>query len=114
MVPPDLGETQQAELKAAVQELPEQAGMELANWNWKVVRQFLSGRIAVSLSRSTCLNCLHRLGFVLKRPKKRLLKADEEKREAFVAEYAVLWDEAGRSGAKHSSPTRRISGRTLS
>ncbi len=87
-------------MKAAVQGLPEQVGMELANWNWKVVRQFLSGRIAVSLSRSTCLNCLHRLGFVLKRPKKRLLKADEEKREAFVAEYAVLWDEAGRSGAK--------------
>ena len=33
MVPPALGETQQAELKAAVQELPEQAGIELANWS---------------------------------------------------------------------------------
>ena len=30
--PPVLGETQQAELKAAVQQLPEQAGIELANW----------------------------------------------------------------------------------
>ena len=34
-----------------------------------------------------CLNYLHCLGFVLKRPKKRLIKADEAKREAFVAEY---------------------------
>ena len=29
-----LGETQQGELKAAVQDLPEQAGIKLANWNW--------------------------------------------------------------------------------
>ena len=42
----------------------------------------------------------HRLGFMLKRPKKHLLKADEEKREAFVAEYVVLVDQARRSRAK--------------
>ena len=30
--PPALCETQQAELKAAVQELPAMAGIELANW----------------------------------------------------------------------------------
>ena len=37
---------------------------------------------------------------MLKRPKKRLVKADEQKRESFVAEYAARWDEAGRSGAR--------------
>ena len=52
------------------------------------------------MHRSSCLNYLHRLGFVFKRPKKRLLKADEAKREAFAAEYAALWDEAGRTGGK--------------
>ena len=52
------------------------------------------------MSRSSCLNYLHRLGFVLRRPKKRLVKADEGKREAFVAEYAALWNGARRSGAK--------------
>ena len=41
-----------------------------------------------------------RLGFAFKRPKKRLLKANEAKREAFAAEYAALWDEAGRTGSK--------------
>ena len=52
------------------------------------------------LSRSSCLNYLHRLGFAFKRPKKRLLKADEAKREAFVAEYAALSEEARRTGGK--------------
>ena len=64
------------------------------------MRQFLSERFSISLSRSTCLNYLHRLGFVLKRPKKRLLKADAEKREAFVAEYATLASQAQESGKK--------------
>ena len=73
-----------------MQELPEQVGVELANWYWKGVRQFVSERFGIELSRSSCLNYLHRLGFVLRHPKKRLLKADEAKREAFVAEYAAL------------------------
>ena len=40
------------------------------------------------------------MGFVLKRPKKRLLKADAAKRETFVAEHAALVDEAQQVGAK--------------
>ena len=64
------------------------------------MRQFVSERFSIGLSRSSCLNYLYRLGFVLKRPKKRLVKADEAKREAFVAEYAVLSEEARRSGAR--------------
>ena len=98
--PPVLGEERQAELKAAVQKTPATAGIALANWNWKVVRQFVSERCGVSLSRSTCLDYLHRLGFAFKRPKKRLLKADAEKREAFVAEYAALASQAQESGEK--------------
>ena len=50
------------------------------------VRQYVLERFGVELSRSSCLNWLHRLGFSFKRPKKRLLKASESKREAFVAE----------------------------
>ena len=72
-------------MKEAAPEPPAKSGIELANWNWKVVRQFVSERFGICLSRSSCLNYLHRLGFVLKRPKKRLVKADEAKRKAFVA-----------------------------
>ena len=98
--PPALDGGQQAQLKAAVQALPEKAGIDLANWNWKVVRRFVQERFGLLLSRSSCLNYLHRLGFILKRPKKHFLKADEAKREAFVAAYAALLAEAQRVGAK--------------
>lgn len=87
-------------MKAAVQVSPADAGIELANWNWKVVREFVRQRFGCELVRSSCLNYLHRLGFVLKRPKKRLLKADAEKRVAFVAFYAGLRVEAEAMGAK--------------
>ena len=83
-----------------MQELPERAGIELANWYWRVVREFVLTRFGLELSRSSCLNYLHRLGFVLRRPKKRLLKADEARREVFVAEYAALSEEVQQSGAK--------------
>ena len=87
-------------MKAVVQALPEKAGIDLANWNWKVVRRFIQERFGPSLSRSSCLNYLHRLGFVLKRPKKHLLKADEAKREAFVVAPVALLAEAQQAGAK--------------
>ena len=116
--PTALGETQQAVLKGAVQGLPELSGIEPANWNRKVARQFVSERFGIGLgivlSRGSCLNYLHCLGFVLKRPKKRLVKADEAKREAFVAEYATRRDGVHRSGAGYSSPARPTAGRTRS
>ena len=40
------------------------------------------------------------MGFALKRPKKRLLKADPARRDAFVAEYAALTAAARRNGTK--------------
>ena len=68
------------------------------------MRQFVSERFGVNLSRSSCLNWLHRLGFAFKRPKKRpkkrLVKANGSKREALVAEYAALREEARQAGAR--------------
>ncbi len=87
-------------MKVAVQATPGEVGIDLANWSWKVVRQFVEARCGIRLSRSSCLRYLHRLGFVYKRPKKRLLKADEAKRAAFVEEYAALLAEAQATGAQ--------------
>ena len=87
-------------MKAAVQEPPGASGIDLANWYWKAVRQFAGDQFGIGLSRSSCVNWLHRLGFAFKRPKKRLLKADEAKREAFVAEYAILREVAQRTEAR--------------
>jgi transposase len=87
-------------VKAAVQGTPRDAGINLADWNWKVIRQYVRERFRVTLGRSSCLNSLHRLGFVLKRPKKRLLKANSERRAGFVREYALLRATAAEMGAK--------------
>ena len=79
---------------------PAAVGLALASWNWKVVRHFIEERFGRVLGHSSCWNYLRRLGFVLKRPKKRLLKANAEKRAAFVAAYVALRAEAERTGAK--------------
>ena len=71
-------------MKAALQAPPVAAGIALADWNWKVVREFVRRRFGHTLGRSSCLNYLHRLGFALKRPKQRLVKANAERRAAFV------------------------------
>ena len=47
---PFLSEAQQAEFKASVKEPPARSGIELANWNWKVVNRF--GRKRWGVSRS--------------------------------------------------------------
>ena len=44
---------------------PASSGLELANWYWRVVRRFVWERFALNLSRSSCLNWLHRLGICL-------------------------------------------------
>ena len=79
---------------------PQEAGIGLANWNWKGVQEFVRQRFRRQLVRSSCLNYLQRLGFVLKRPKKPLVKADVQKRAEFVALYAALRAEAEATEAK--------------
>jgi transposase len=63
------------------------------------VRQFIARRAGRWLDHSTCTRYLHRLGFVRKRPKKRLLKADPAERAAFVERYAALRSAARAAGA---------------
>jgi transposase len=83
-----------------VQRPPREAGIALADWHWKGVRRFVRERWGGTLARSSCHKYLHRLGFVRKRPIKQLLKADEAKREAFVAAYATGRREAQAQGAQ--------------
>lgn len=87
-------------MKAAIKGAPRDVGVDQAKWTWKGVRQFVETQFQCLLSSRSCLNYLHRLGFVVKRPKKRLLKADPVKRDAFVKEYALLRMEAQAKGAR--------------
>src|SRR5436190_1279000 len=76
------------------------AGIAAGDWNGKVVRTFCQQRFGVRRCRSSCVHSLRRLGFVVRRPKKRLVKADDAKRAAFVRDYAALRVVARLTGAK--------------
>ena len=92
-----LGWGKQAELAAVVQGLPSQAGIDSSNWNWKAVRRYVRHRFGLAPSRSSCLNHPHRLGFVLKRSKKRLRKGGPSAAVSFMAEYRALTAAARRT-----------------
>jgi transposase len=64
------------------------------------VREWAARQCAKALSPRSCLRYLHRLGFVWKRPKRLLLKADAAKRAAFVAVYRTLLADATARGAR--------------
>ena len=98
--PPPLKGRSRRRFEGRCRSCPPTQASNLANWNWKVVCQYAYQRFGIRLSRSTCLNYLHRLGFAFKRPKKRLLKADDAQRESFLGEYAALREEARRTGAR--------------
>ena len=59
----------------------------------------MAERFGKRLSPRSCLRYLHRLDFVWKRPKRRLLKADADKRAAFVRQYRALVTDAAAWGA---------------
>jgi len=86
-------------LASAVREPPRAANVPIATWTWKAVAQFVEVQFGLTLSRATCLRYLHRLGFVCKRPKKLLAKADPAKRADFVRTYAEVLDDAVQTGA---------------
>ena len=103
--PPALGQTQQAELKKAVQLPRSSSGLELANWSLRQAQEAGGAAVCMGVVRpqpepQQLLEPAHRLGFSYKRPKKRLIKANESKRETFVAEYAALGKAAQLTGAK--------------
>lgn len=83
-----------------VQARPAACGLAWANWCWKAVQQFILERFDKKLNRTACLDYLHRLGFVRKRPGKRLCKANAARRDSFVVEYQQLRTAAKKAGAK--------------
>lgn len=79
---------------------PSTAGIPAATWSWKSVRAWATQQGRAALSPRTCQRALHRLGFVWKRPKRLLLKADAAKRAAFVERYRTVLKAAIARGAR--------------
>ena len=74
------------------EELPASSGIGLANWNWKVVCQYVSERFGISLSRSTCLN------YRVRRLDSPTLQTPQE-----TAAQGQIWRN-GRSSSRRSTP----------
>jgi transposase len=99
-LPPVLGTAEQASLKTAVQQPPAAVALDAATWSGKAVRQCIADRFGRRLSPRSCLRYLHHLGFVCKRPKRRLLKADAASRAVFIEQYRTTLAEAAARGAR--------------
>ncbi len=103
VVPPRVGRGATRGVEGSGTGLAVGGGHQRVELDWKVVRQYVADHFGLTLSRSppqADLNYLHRLGFVLKRPRKRLVKADPGRRATFVGEYATLTATAPRTGTK--------------
>lgn len=83
-----------------MQQPPAAEAVDAPTWSGKAVRQFVAARFGRRLSSRSCVRYLHRLGFVCKRPKRRLLKADAAKRAAFLVQYQTIWAETNARGAR--------------
>jgi transposase len=79
---------------------PAAVGIAAVRWSWKSVHQFVERRLGKVLSPRSCVRYLRRLGFTWKRPKRRFMKADADKRAAFVAAYRTVVEEGATSGAR--------------
>jgi transposase len=95
-----LDPSEQAALSCAVDIPPRASAIDAATWSWKGVREWAEQQYAKHLSPRSCLRYLRRLGFVWKRPKRLLLKADAAKRTAFVDLYRALLADATARGAR--------------
>ncbi len=97
---PALDVEQREELKVAVQESPSRAGINVSNWNWKVVRQGVAGHFSPTLSRSSCLNLPASIGVCAETYPEAVGQGGPERRATFVGEYAALTATARRTGAR--------------
>lgn len=81
---PKLSPEQQAELARLVEAGPQASGFESGVWTGPMVGQVIREVFGVSYHNHHIPVLLHRLGFSLQRPRKRLCRADAAKQEDWV------------------------------
>jgi transposase len=79
--PPRLSAEQKAEIKAVLQESPEQHGIAGNLWDGKSLSAYIAERYGITLKTRSCQNLFHKLGFSLKRARPRVARGDEEQKE---------------------------------
>jgi transposase len=76
--PPKLNEAQREELAALVEDGPRVAGYSSGVWTGPMIGDLIAQRFGVRLHNHHVPRLLHRLGFSVQRPRRRLARADAE------------------------------------
>ena len=81
-----LSEEELEQLRNAVKKSPRDVGFKNGRWTGRLVAAFVYERFGKKISIRTAIRYLHRLGFKLKRARKKFKKADPEKQKRFAKE----------------------------
>lgn len=83
---PKLGEAQQQELITLIEAGPQSAGYGAGIWTGPMIGDLILHDFGVRYHNHHVPWVLHRLGFSVQRPRKRLARADLEKQEIWLRE----------------------------
>ena len=81
---PKLGSAQQQELVTLIEAGPQQVGYSTGIWTGPMIGDLIHHRFGVRYHNHHVPWVLHRLGFSVQRPRKRLARADREKQELWL------------------------------
>lgn len=86
---PKLTQDQLDELAALIEAGPEEVGLDTGVWSAPILAQTIKARFGVSYSASGLRKLLHRLGFSVQYPTRRLSKADLEEQRRWIEQDLV-------------------------
>lgn len=108
---PSLTEIQRLELAAVIDAGPVAAGYQTGIWTGPMIGDLIQQKFGVRYHNHHVPRLLHRLGFSVQRPRKKLSKADSEKQKRWLRYRLPAIKKKQRAvGASFSSRTRRASG----
>lgn len=110
---PKLDAAQQQELATLVEAGPQAAGYSTGIWTGPMIGDLIHRHFRVRYHNHHVPWLLHRLGFSVQRPRKRLARADAEKQEVWLRKtFPEIKKKPPAVAARSSSKTRQVSGST--
>lgn len=108
-----LSEEQQAELVTVIEAGPQAAGYLTGIWTGPMIGDLIHRRYGVRYHNHHVPRLLHKLGFSVQRPRKRLARADLERQEVWLRkQFPAIKKRPLRAEESSSSATRPASGST--
>lgn len=110
---PRMTVNQDDELAALIDAGPQAAGFSTGMWTGPMIGELIRRRFGLSYHNHHIPRLLHRLGFSVQRPRKRLARADREKQAIWLKQkFPSIKKKLPNAAAPSSSATRSASGST--